>query len=76
MNETGVTSHRRGQAVNSNEFPQFGQPPATTPLLILLRLLVWTYNDPNLSLLLFRGFQIISQTFIREYFRLEDRIKH
>ena len=40
MNETGVTSHRRGQAVNSNEFPQFGQPPATTPLLILLRLLV------------------------------------
>ena len=40
MNETGVTSHRRGQAVNSNEFPQFGKPPATTPLLILLRLLV------------------------------------
>ena len=33
-------------------------------------------NDPNPSLLLFRGFQIISQTFIREYFRLEDRIKH
>ena len=36
----------------------------------------YAYNDPNLSLLLFRGFQIISQTFIREYFCLEDRINH
>jgi len=33
-------------------------------------------NDPTMSLLLFRGFKIISQTFIREYFRLQDRIKH
>ena len=36
----------------------------------------YAYNDSNLSLLLFRGFQIISQTFIREYFCLEDRINH
>ena len=29
-----------------------------------------------IGLTAFRGFEIFSQTFIREYFRLSDRIKH